>query len=170
MHSRPQRFGFRRPFSQSLRAVECENFARARLGITSVGETRDDTSAFVDERQPLFVIDPLKFGGCIGGRLILNGRDLVTPVFGFCLNDSNGASIDEQDIIGGANVSLVLANGNALPRTEVEGCPVLNMPARLGQTSVDLVARYLLRILVVSFQWTFSPRAPRKRSESSRSR
>ncbi len=64
-----QRVALRQPFLERFRAVEVEYLARTRLGIAAIGEAGDDAGALVEERQRLFVVDPLELGGGITGGL-----------------------------------------------------------------------------------------------------
>ena len=134
--------------------MECKHFSRTRPGVAGVSKACDDSGAFVDEGQRLLVADPLELGSSVARRLILHGRDLVAPVLRFGLDDANGAAVHKQDIVCRADISLIFSDGDPQPRAQVDAILVLNMPSRLDQTGVDLIARYLFRCLIDRCQWT----------------
>jgi len=87
--------------------------------------------------------------------LFLGDGEILAPAFRFGLDNSNGAPVGKQDIIGGARVRGVFAGGDAVPGVEIEFVLVLPPPARRPQPTVDLVAGDLFRILIgVLRQWT----------------
>jgi hypothetical protein len=102
--------------------VEGENFTGAGLWITAIGEARDDACALIDERQRFFVVHPFKSGGGIAPRLLFDHGDLVAPVIGFGLDQTNSFRGNEKDIVSRADIGLVLANSDPKPCTEID-CP-----------------------------------------------
>jgi len=80
--------------------------------------------------------------------LLLDHRDLVAPLPRLGFDNADGLFINEQRVVGRTDIGLVLANGNPQARVEIDGLPVLNNPADLDQTLIDLVARDLFGILV----------------------
>ena len=73
-------FRFRQPFGHGLRPMECEDFTRARLWIMPVCKPGDDTGAFIDERERLFVVDPLELGSGVTGCHQFAVREYQTDV------------------------------------------------------------------------------------------
>ena len=127
-----------------------EHLTRAGFGVAPIGKSGDDSRAFVDEGQSLFVLDPFELGGGVAFCLFLDRRDFVAPFFGLGFDDADGASIDEEHIVGGADVGLVFAHGDTLSGIEVDLVFVLRIPAGRGQLRVDLVAGDLFGVLVLS--------------------
>jgi hypothetical protein len=82
--------------------------------------------------------------------LLFDRRDLVAPFLGFGLDDANCFLSNEKDIVGRADIGLVLANGDPKPGTEIDGHLVLNNPAGFLQMFVDLIAGNLFRVAVRS--------------------
>ena len=108
-----QRRALQQPFLQGFRMVEAENFARARLGVTSIGETGNRPGALIQKRQGLAIADPFQFGGGVFGGLFFHRSELVAVLFGFGFDNANWLAVDEQNVIGGTCVGLVLPNGLA---------------------------------------------------------
>jgi len=77
----------------------------------------------------------------------------MPPILGLGLNNANRAAIDEEEVIGRSCVGRVFPDGDAESGAEVEGPFVLNVPAGLGQTGIDLVAGELLRVLISCAQY-----------------
>lgn len=136
------------PLRHRLGSMKGEDFARAGLGIAAIGEARNDARALIYEGQWVFIIYPFERRAGITGGLVLNGRDLVPPILGLGFYDANGLLIHEQNIIGGPDICLIFAHGDAQRSVEINSLLVLNDPACLYQTFVNLIAGLLLRILV----------------------
>ena len=115
-----KRCRFGQPFLERFRAVEIEDFARARLGIAAIGEAGDDAGALVEEGQRLLVVDPLELGGGIAGGLLFDRRDLVAPVLWLGFDDADRLLVHEQHIVGRADVGLVFAHGDARTGVEID--------------------------------------------------
>ena len=71
------------------------------------------TGALVYERERLFIVEPFKLGGGVASRLVLDGCDLLAPVFGLASITPTGFLSDEEHVVGWADVCLVLADGDA---------------------------------------------------------
>ena len=106
-----QAFALIQPIAQGFRTVEAEDFTRTRLRVAGVGKAGDDASGFVEEGQRLLVIDPFESGGGVAfGLAFMHGEVLA---FGFALgfNDADGFLVDEQHVVGRADVSRPFAHG-----------------------------------------------------------
>ena len=128
---------------QRFRAVEIKDLARAGLRVAGIGEARHDARALVDEGKRLLVVEPFQLCGRVASRLIFNRRDLLAPVLGFCLDDADRVLVDEQNVVGGTDIRLVFADGDAEASAEVYLVFRLHLPASLVQQLVDGVARLL---------------------------
>jgi hypothetical protein len=71
--------------------------------------------------------------------------------------------IDEEDVIGGAGVGGIFANGDAGADGEVDFLFVLHDPTRSGEQTVDAVAGGLFGVLV----WRRRGRLKRRKEERS---
>jgi hypothetical protein len=80
--------------------------------------------------------------------LFLDGGEASAPVVRLGLDDADGLPIGEQDIVGRADVCLILADGHAQAGVEIERVLVLNVPTGRPQTFIDPVPGDLLRRLV----------------------
>ena len=80
--------------------------------------------------------------------MLLDRRDVLTAVIRFCLDDPDRPLADEENVIGGAGVSLIFPNRDAGAGPEVDLPVVLNRPAGFTQPLVDHVPRCLLGCLV----------------------
>ena len=118
------------------------------MGSRPISEPGDDAGALVDERQRLVVVDPFQLGFGVARRLLFNRGDVLAPVLGLGLDDADGAFVNEENVVGGANVRPVLADRDARTGIEVDRLFVLNLPAGRLQHPVDVVAGDLLGSLV----------------------
>ena len=78
------------------------------------------------------------------GGLIFNRGEAVADFFLFGFDDADGLFVDEKDVIGGADVGLVLADGDVRAGIEVERLFALDD----GEELVNTVAGGLLGILI----------------------
>ena len=82
--------------------------------------------------------------------MFLNGCEADALVVGLGFDDANSLLVCEQNVIGRANIRLVLAHSNAEACVEIKCILVLNMPTGRPQAFIDLVPSSLLGSLVVS--------------------
>jgi hypothetical protein len=99
------------------------------------------------------VLDPFQLGGGVVGGLVLDGGDVLAEGFLLGLDDADRLAIDEEDVVGGAGVGGVFADGLAGPSLKLDGVFVLNGPSRIfkpgaGSCASMAVAGDLLGILV----------------------
>ena len=134
------------PFAEAFRTVEGEDLAGAGLGVALVGEAGDDARGLIEEGEGYAgFLDPLKLGGGVIDRLFFDSGDILAEVFFFSLNDTDGLSIDEEDIVGRASISLIFADGLALAGSKIDFSLVLNGPARCAEHLIDGLASFLFR-------------------------
>ena len=143
-----QRVRLAEPIPYPLWPREAEHFPGARFRIAHVGEARKHAGTFINKWQGLSIVLPLEPSTSITGGLLLDRRDLLTPVRGFCLDDADRVLVDEQNVIGGADIRLILTNGNPEACTEVDFLLILNKPASLLQHRINVVACLLFGCLV----------------------
>jgi len=62
------------------------------------------------------------------------------PRLGLCFYDADSAAIHEEYIVGRANLGRVFADVDALVDIQGDLVFVLNLPPRLGQLCIDLIA------------------------------
>ena len=91
---------------------KAEYLPGAGLRIAAVGEAREHPGAFVNEWQRLLIVHPLKLGNGITGGLLLDRRDLLSPILRLGLDHADGLLADEKNIVGWAGIRLILANGD----------------------------------------------------------
>ena len=123
-------------------------FPRTRIGVAPVREPRNLPRAFVEKGQRCGVRDPLELGAGVSLRLLFDCRESSPPAVRFGLDDANGLSVNEEHVVGRSDIGLVFAHRDAKARGEVDGIPVLHMPARSPEAVVDPVAGDLFGILV----------------------
>src|ERR1700693_3109634 len=111
--------------------MEREDLARARLGIAAISEPGDNARALINKGQRFLVIHPFELGGGIATGLLLDGGDLLSPVFGFGFDNADGFLIDEKGIISRPNIGLVFLDGYAATGAEIDLLVALNDPACL---------------------------------------
>ena len=128
--------------------MECEDFARARTGVAPVREPRDLPRALVDKGQRFGVRDPFQLGVGVAFGLQLNCGESGSPAVRLGLDDTNGPSVGKEHVVGRTDVGLVLADRDADPGIEVDGAPVLHIPAGRPEAVVDPVPGDLFGVLV----------------------
>ena len=133
--------GWRSQVPHRFRPWKAEHLPGAGLRIASVGEAREHAGAFVNEWQGLAIIHPLELGGRVTPGLLLDRRDLLAPIFRLGLDHADGFLADEENVVGGAVIRPVFANGYPEAGAEVDLLVVLNHPACLRQHLVDTVPR-----------------------------
>lgn len=144
-----ERAGGGEGFAEGLGAVEGKDLAGAGLGVALVGEADDDAGGLVEEGQgDAGGLDPLQLGGGVVGGLLLDGGDVGAEGFLFGFDDADGAAVDEKDVVGGAGVGSLFADGLAGAGVEVDGVLGLHGPTGGAELRVDGVAGDLLGVLV----------------------
>ena len=108
------------PVLYRLRPREAEHLPRTGFRIACVGETREHAGAFVNEWQGLCIVQPLELGNGIASGLLLDCRDLLAPILRLGLDNADRLLVDEEDVVGWANIRLVLTNDNSEAGTEVD--------------------------------------------------
>jgi hypothetical protein len=83
------------PFQQGFWPVKGKHFPRARLRITAIRKTGDDTGAFINEWQRVAVVNPFQLCTSIAAGLFFNRGDFMTPVFGLRFKDTDGPFINK---------------------------------------------------------------------------
>ena len=126
-----------------------EDLAGAGLGVALVGEASDDAGAFVEERErDAGGLNPLELRGGILGGLVFHRRDVLAEGLFLGLDHADRLAVDEQDIVGGAGVGGVFADGLAGALVQVDRVLGLDGPAGGAELRVDGIAGDLLGILV----------------------
>ena len=128
--------------------VEGKDLPGAWIGVASVGEPRNPSRALVEKGQGLGVGDPLESGVGVALRLLFNGRETLAPGVRLGFHDAGRLPVAKEDIVGGTGVGRVLAHRDPRACVEIEGVPVLHLPARSPEAIVDPVAGDLFGILV----------------------
>ena len=93
-------------------------------------------------------MDPLELRGGVTGSLFFDDGDVLSFFLALGLDDTDGLAVDKEDVVGGAGVGLIFADGLALAFVMVPLAFVLDDPTRGAELRVDLVARDLLWVLV----------------------
>ena len=92
-----------------------KDFARAGLGVALIGEAREDAGGLVEKGERLAgALDVFEFGGAVFGGLFLDRGDVVAERFALGLVDADRLAVEEEDVVGGAGVGGIFANGLAL--------------------------------------------------------
>ncbi len=154
-----QAFTLGQPVAQGFRAVEAEDFTRARLGVAGVGKTGDDAGGFVEEGQRLPVVQPLELGGGVAFGLRFVGGQMLALFLALGFDDADGLAVDEKHVVGGADIGVVFAHRLAGAAAEVDFAGRLHDPARLPEQRVDVVAGFLFGVLVVAHEPPLSANA-----------
>ena len=141
---RAQRRRLREPFLLGLRPMEAEHLPRTGSRIAPVGEAGERSGALVDERARLGAVQPLEAGVGIAGGLLLDHGDLPAPLLRLGFDYPDRLAVDEQQVVGGADVGLILPHRYTGAGVEVDRVLRLDAPAGLLQLRVDGVARELL--------------------------
>ena len=144
----PKRHPCLRMGLERRRTVEGEDLPGSRIRVAAVREPRDLSRALVEKRQRLGIGHPLELGVGVPFRLLLDGRDPFAPGIRLGFDDADGLPVAEEDVVGGAGVGRVLAHCDARSGAEVDGIPVVHVPARRPEAIVYAVARNLLGSLV----------------------
>src|SRR5882724_7341135 len=111
--------------------MEAEHLARTRLGIAAIGKTGDDAGAFIQERQWLFVLNPLELGCCIAFSLSFMGSEPLPFFFALGLDHPHRFFVHEQHVVSGANISMIFAHRLTQSGIQVDLLSGLNYPPRL---------------------------------------
>ena len=143
LKARTKRGRLGEPVPYRLRPGKAEHLPGTGPGIAPVCEARNHAGALVNKRQGFAVVHPFEFGGGINGGLLLDRRDLLAPFPRLGLDNAAGFLVDEENVVGGADIRLILANGDPEAGAEIDLLLVLNEPARLREHLVDVVARRL---------------------------
>ena len=132
----------------SFRAVEAEDFARARLGVAGVGKAGDQARGFVEERQRRLVVDPLELGGGVAFGLRFVHRQVLAFFFALGFDDADRLLVDEEHVVSRAGIGLPFAHGNTCCGAKIDLVFGLHHPAGGTQLRVNAVAGLLLGVLV----------------------
>ena len=111
---------------------EVEHLPGSGFWIAAVGEAREHAGRFIDEWQGVLIVHPLEVGSGVAAGLLLDRRDPLAPVLRLGLDDTDGFLVDEEDIVGWANIRLILTNGDSKAGAEVDSLVVLNYPTGIG--------------------------------------
>ena len=71
-------------------------------------------------------VEPFQLRGRVAAGLIFNRRDLLAPILRLGLHNADGFLVDEENVVGGADIRLVFADGDAEAVTEVDLLLILN--------------------------------------------
>ena len=128
--------------------MECEDFARARIGVAPVREPRDLPRALVEKGQRFGARNPFQLGVGVAFGLQLDCSKPCAPTVRLGLDDADGPPVGEEHVIGRTDVGLVFAHRDAEPGIEVDSILVLHVPARSPEAIINSVAGDLFGILV----------------------
>jgi hypothetical protein len=87
----------------------------------------------VSKRVMVVPAKSLELGSRIARGLLFYSGDLLAPIIGFGFDYTDGLFVNEEYVVSGADIGLVLLNGNAETRAKVDPLFFLNGPAGLGQ-------------------------------------
>ena len=124
--------------------MEAEYLPRTRFGIAQIGKAGERPGALVDDRPRTGAAQPLEAGFGIAGGLLLDRSDLLAPGLRLGLDYADRLPVDEQHVVCGAGVGLILPHRDAGAGVEVDLVLRLNLPAGPLQLHVDRLPRSLL--------------------------
>ncbi len=90
--------------------MKIKDLARTRLGVAPIGEAGDDASAFVQEWQRLFVVDPFQLSGGVTFSLFFDLGNFMAEVLLLGFDYTDGFFIHKQHVICRTHIGLIFAH------------------------------------------------------------
>jgi len=131
LQSSAKRCRLAEPFLHRFWPGKIEYLAGTRLRVTAIREPRHDAGAFVDKGQRFLIVKPFELRRRVPAGLFLDCRDFLAPVFGFGLDHADRLLVDEEYVVDGTDIRLVLANSDSQSRAEIYFVLRLYFPTRL---------------------------------------
>ena len=127
--------------------MEGEHFAGAGLGIAIIGKMREDAGAFINKVQRR-VVEIFQLADGISRRLFLDGGQFVAFFLSLGLNDADRLLVHEQNVISWTDAGLIFTHRDAAVGEQIDLLLVLKVPAAGRQLTVNIVPRFLFRVLI----------------------